>query len=188
MEKKGITVGALAIKSGLSREAIYKLLGEEARRPRRKTLSALAEALDVTIAELGGSDLVVSAGMRRVPVIGDISCGEPIIANREYEEYLLLPEAGMPSGEIVAVRMQGDSMINAGLRDGYLALLRVQDVLEDGEIFAVCIGEEATIKRVRRLPGLVVLEPANDDYEPNVYREELVRPVGKVIGAIWAQP
>lgn len=114
---------------------------------------------------------------RRVPIVGTIACGEPILAVEEYEDYIELP-ASLTTGKVIALYVKGDSMIGSRLFNGDLALIKVQEVVEDGEIAAVCVGdsrEEATIKKVRYLDGYISLVPSNESYLPTSYRPDQIR-------------
>ncbi len=96
----------------------------------------------------------------------------------------------MPTGDVIALRMKGQSMERARLHDGDLALIRMQDTIEDGEIAALCVGEnldEATIKRVHFVEDYITLLPQSDDpqHQALTYRSDQVRVVGKVVGVWW---
>ena len=101
-----------------------------------------------------------------VPLIGEIACGEPILAVEDAEETVAVPEHVHAD---FALRCKGDSMINARIFDGDIVYIRRQNDVDDGEIAAVLIDEEATLKRVRKYPDHVSLEPANPMYQPFVY-------------------
>lgn len=102
-----------------------------------------------------------------IPILGVIRAGEPILAAQAIEGYasadVVNPE------EYFYLRVTGDSMINAGIRDGDLVLLRRQDTAENGQIVACLVdGEDATLKRFRAQKGMVILQPENPDYEPRI--------------------
>ena len=119
--------------------------------------------------------------MKRIPLIGSIACGAPILAEEHIEDYVDLP------GHIRAdfsLTCKGDSMINARIFDGDIVYIRQQETVENGEIAAVLIGTEATLKRVRLFDDHIVLEPENPMYKPLVYwNEEMntVRILGKAV-------
>ena len=121
-----------------------------------------------------------------VPLVGDIACGTPILAEQNIEDYLQVPSYVHAS---FCLRCHGDSMINARIFDGDLVFIRKQDAVDDGEIAAVLIGDEATLKRVRKLPGKLVLSPCNPMYDDMIYQgAELddVRILGKAVYFISA--
>ena len=121
--------------------------------------------------------------LKRFPVLGEIACGEPIFAEEEHETYI------MASSDIKAdfcLVAKGDSMTGARINDGDVVFIRKQEIVKNGEIAAVLIGNEATLKRWYFYPekNKLVLTPANEAYEPYVYiNEELneVRCLGKAV-------
>lgn len=123
---------------------------------------------------------VETRGVRPVPLIGQIAAGSPILAQEHIEESLPLPEDFLGSGTLFALRVKGDSMIEAGIFDGDVVVVREQPVADDGEIVAALVdGEEATIKRLRRSDGRVILEAANPSYAP--IEADDVRVLGRVV-------
>ena len=119
--------------------------------------------------------------MKKVPLLGDIACGSPILAIENILEYVNMPAEASGS---FALRCKGDSMINARIFDGDLVFVRQQPDVENGEIAAVQIGNEATLKKVYKYPDKLVLSPCNPLYEDIVYRgEELaeIRILGKAV-------
>lgn len=104
--------------------------------------------------------------MNKVPLLGSIACGEPILAVENIESEVDIPDHIRAD---FALRCRGDSMINARIFDGDIVYIRHQPIVENGEIAAVLIGEEATLKRVRLFPDHIVLEPENPLYRPLVY-------------------
>ncbi len=131
---------------------------------------------------------------RGIPVLGRVAAGTPILAVENVEEYMDIEREfrggrdEMTDG-LFLLRVQGDSMTGAGIHDGDLVLVRSQPEVGDGEIAAVIMGEEATVKRVRFRRNRVRLEPANRRYKPitlgpdDMARNE-VRIAGKVLMAI----
>lgn len=118
----------------------------------------------------------------RVPLVGRIACGEPILAEENIEEYL-----DVPVGKRVdfCLECHGDSMIDIGLQDGDIAYIRKQPNVENGQIAAVRIGEEATLKRVYWDVDTLTLMPANSAYAPRVFTKEQINNVcieGKMVG------
>ena len=110
------------------------------------------------------------APVRDVPLLGRIAAGSPILAEEDIEDILPLPTQIVGNDPVFMLRVQGDSMILAGIFDDDLVVVRRQPDADDGDIVAALIdGEEATVKRLRREPGRVVLLPENPDYEPMVF-------------------
>lgn len=117
-----------------------------------------------------------------VPLLGTIACGEPILAAENIEDNIEVPEHIHAD---FALRCKGDSMINARIHDGDIVYIRQQPAVNNGEIAAVLIGDEATLKRVYVYEDHVVLQPENPAYEPLVYFGETmstVRILGKAVG------
>lgn len=106
--------------------------------------------------------------VQRIPILGDIACGSPIIMNEEYENYV---QAGANIHADFALHARGDSMIGARIKDGDLVFIHKQDMVENGEIAAVIIEEEITLKRFYYYPEQkkLVLMPENPAYEPFLY-------------------
>lgn len=117
-----------------------------------------------------------------VPLLGTIACGEPILAAENIEDNVEVPEHIHAD---FALRCKGDSMINARIHDGDIVYIRQQPAVNNGEIAAVLIGDEATLKRVYVYEDHVVLQPENPAYEPLVYFKDAmqaVRILGKAVG------
>jgi len=111
-----------------------------------------------------------SPGMRQVPILGRIAAGAPLLAVEDVEQVLSLPSALVGKGQVFMLRIKGDSMVEAGILDGDLVVVEHGADARDGEIVAALIeGEEATVKRLRRRDGKVVLEPANPSLKPVTY-------------------
>lgn len=151
---------------------------------------AFAKAFGVTPAMLMGiadtpspaaSNIIPVPKTYKVPLLGTIACGEPILAVENLDGKVDVPESIHAD---FALRCKGDSMINARIYDGDIVYIRKQDTVENGEIAAVLIGDEATLKRVKALEDRIILEPANPMYDPLVYRSsetEEVRILGKAV-------
>lgn len=124
------------------------------------------------------------APVRDVPLVGRIAAGSPILAEEDIDEIFPLPTEIVGNDPVFMVRVQGDSMILAGIFDRDLVVIRRQPDARDGELVAALIdGEEATVKRLRRESGRVVLLPENPDYEP-IVKTSGVEILGKVVAVI----
>lgn len=104
---------------------------------------------------------------KKIRILGEIACGQPIFCNQDFESYI---EEGTGVHADFAVRAKGDSMINARIHDGDIVFIRSQPTVENGEIAAVCIGNEATLKRVYVSKDTVTLVAENPAYAPIVYK------------------
>ena len=120
--------------------------------------------------------------MKKVPLIGAIACGDPITAMENREGEIDVPEDIRCD---FALRCKGNSMIGAGIHDGDAVYIRIQPEVENGQIAAVRIGDEATLKRVYLHTDYIELRPENPDYESIIRRREEMNDVhieGKAVG------
>ena len=101
----------------------------------------------------------------RVPIVGNVAAGSPILAEECIEDYLTFDTGGR-SGEFFALRVRGESMLNAGILPGDLVVVRRQQTANNGEIVVAMIEDEATVKRFSRQNGHIWLLPENDAYSP----------------------
>ena len=101
----------------------------------------------------------------QIPVLGNVAAGAPILAQEGVEGYVTFDTKGR-AGEYFALRVRGMSMVGAGILPGDLVIVHQQPVANNGEIVVALIGEEATVKRLRRQNGEIWLLPENEDYEP----------------------
>jgi repressor LexA len=102
-----------------------------------------------------------------VPVVGHVAAGQPILAEQNIEETLVLSNDVVQDGWFL-LRVRGDSMVNAGILDGDLVLVKPQQDAPDGTIVVALLEDEATCKRLRRRDGRILLEAENPAYEPIV--------------------
>ena len=107
----------------------------------------------------------------RVPLLGKVTAGVPILAVEEVEEYVPYSGGGYNPGDLFALRVSGTSMINAGILDGDVVLVRRQNTAISGQIIVALIGEEATVKRLALRADGVWLMPENPAFEPIDGRE-----------------
>ena len=101
----------------------------------------------------------------RVPIVGNVAAGSPILAEECIEDYLTF-DVGGRGGEYFALRVRGESMINAGILPGDLVVVRRQQTANNGEIVVAMIEDEATVKRFSKRDGHIWLLPENDAYSP----------------------
>ena len=149
----------------------------------------LAAALETTPAYLLGLDTPCPPpgfeplpAMTQVPLIGSIACGTPITAEQNIEKMVDVPENIRCDFSLTC---HGDSMVDAGIHDKDVVYIRIQPEVENGEIAAVRIDGEATLKRVYYNPGTLTLMPANPAYAPMIYtgpQLEEVHIEGKAVG------
>jgi repressor LexA len=129
------------------------------------------------------------ADVHRLPLVGEIAAGGPLLADQNVEDYVAVPEPLARGGEEFLLRVKGDSMINAGILEGDLVVVRRAQTAEDGDIVVALAGgdetaDEATVKRFFRDGRRVRLQPENDELEP-IYADH-VQILGKVTGVFRA--
>ena len=192
-KEKGFTLEALAERLGTSRQTIHRYEnGKISNIPPEKVV-LLADALETTPAHLMGwekeQDVVfgyeniLPISIKRLPILGEISCGKPVYAEEERESYIAA-DACLDAD--FCLKASGDSMIGARIYDGDIVFIRSQRSVDNGEIAAVIINDEATLKRVYFYPeeGKLILSPENPKYSPLVYiGEELnqINILGKAV-------
>ena len=191
----GLTVEELAHKMGYKdKSSISKIENGKADIPQSK-IAAFADALQTTPAYLMGWEEqpepkkpTIPPGfepmpkMKNIPLIGSIACGEPITAEQNIEKMVDVPENIRCDFSLTC---HGDSMVDAGIHDKDVVYIRIQPEVENGEIAAVRINGEATLKRVYYNPGTLTLMPANPAYAPMIYtgpQLEEVHIEGKAVG------
>lgn len=188
-EELGLSQDELAIKMGYkSRSSINKIENGTNDIPQSKVV-AFAKALNTTVAYLMDwqeeteseklpNNLIPINKVRYIPVLGRIACGEPLFADENVIDRIVLPENVSAD---FALLCKGDSMINAKIHDGDTVYICKQPIVENGEIAAVLINDEATLKKVYISDTYIKLVPANDNYEPFVYHKEEMNDV-KILG------
>lgn len=193
----GLTMADVAQLVGVSEATISRWESGDIANMKRDKIVSLAKALHVSPSFIMGwdepstaevvysnkYDNILPIKVHRIPLLGEIACGEPIFADEDKESYML---AGTDIRADFCLRARGDSMINARIYDGDIVFIREQPMVEKGEIAAVIINDEATLKRVYYYPeqNKIILSPENPTYEPFVYvGEELnnIRILGKAI-------
>ena len=117
----------------------------------------------------------------QIPVVGNVAAGSPILAEECIEDYLTFDTQGK-AGEFFALKVRGESMLNAGILPDDLVVVHRQPEANSGEIVVALFEDEATVKTLRRRDGKVWLMPANDDYEPIDGTHAQI--VGKVVAVV----
>jgi repressor LexA len=138
------------------------------------------------------SPMAVRAGddrrTRDIPVLGRIAAGTPILAAEQVDEVMTLPTELVGEGPVFLLEVKGDSMVDAGIHEGDLVAIHKQPDAKDGEIVAALIdGEEATVKRLQRKDGKVLLHSENPAYQPMVFTDG-VELIGKVVSVLRRYP
>ena len=118
--------------------------------------------------------------MVNVPIVGQVAAGEPILAEQNITNYFPIPIEFMPNNETFLLTVKGESMINAGILDGYMVLVESTSVASNGEMVVALVDDSATVKTFYKEEGIYRLQPENDTMEPIIVSE--VEILGKVIG------
>lgn len=172
-EERGLSQEALAEKVGYSdRSSIAKIEAGKIDLSQSK-IAAFASALNVTPAQLMGlaDASPIPPGfdpmpeMVTVPLIGSIACGEPILAEQNIEDFVAVPAYWRATFTLTC---HGDSM-EPTVHDGDLVAIRKETDIINGQIYAVRIGDTATLKHVYHRPGQLILQPENPSYTPEVF-------------------
>ncbi len=202
-KERGLSQAALATELGFTKSSV-NMYERGDREPGLESLETIADFFNVDMDYLlGKSDvqnrflytpasdaesvalpdnIIPRPATYTVPLLGTIACGEPILAAENIEDNVEVPEHIHAD---FALRCKGDSMINARIHDGDIVYIRQQPAVNNGEIAAVLIGDEATLKRVYVYEDHVVLQPENPGYAPLVYFKDAmqaVRILGKAVG------
>jgi len=134
---------------------------------------------------LAGAAVAQPAETMRLPMYGKIAAGTPIEALRDNSQSIDVPASLLGRGEHYALQVEGDSMINAGILDGDFVVIRRTDAANSGDIVvALVMGEEATLKRLRRKGASIALEAANPAYGTRIFGPDQVEVQGKLVGLI----
>lgn len=182
-EKLGYTLEELSKLVGVSAPTIQRYESGEIKNVRRDKIAKLAKALDVTPSYLMGWEdensepilenipgIITPIKMKRIPILGTISCGNPIFADQNYDGYFMI-DTNLPEADFV-LKAKGDSMIEANIFEGDFVFFTKQRDVDNGTIAAVLIDEEATLKRVNKTNDVIILQPCNKNYEPLVYSKD----------------
>ncbi|WP_298356446.1 transcriptional repressor LexA [Rhodoblastus sp.] len=134
---------------------------------------------------VAAGELADSSQNVAIPVMGRIAAGTPISALQTRSHSIALPPDLLSNGEHYALEVRGDSMIEAGIFDGDLVVIRKQETADSGDIVVALIDdEEATLKRLRRKGNSVALEAANPAYETRIFPPDRVKVQGRLVGLL----
>lgn len=117
-----------------------------------------------------------------VPLIGTVTAGQPIFAYENYEDYYTFPVGEFKGEELFMLRVQGTSMIDAGIMDGDKIIVRRQETAQNGEIVIALVEDSATVKRFYAKDGQIILHPENEALSDMIFAPEEVSILGKVVG------
>ena len=189
-----------------SKSGIHRLITALEERGFIRRLAHRARALEVTKlpeqattgpvrGRAGFTPAVIEGGGRSAPsepandtreltLVGKIAAGVPIAALQGDHGRYQVPEAMLGAGEHYMLEIEGDSMIEAGILNGDLVVIKRVDTASSGEIVVALVGEEATLKRLRKKGASIALEAANPKYETRIFGPDQVEVQGKLVGLI----
>ncbi len=186
-----------------SKSGIHRLITALEERGFIRRLAHRARALEVTklpdaaapggrgfkpqVVQGGGRPIAAEPAndTRELSLMGKIAAGTPIAAIEHETARYPVPEAMLGSGEHYLLEIEGDSMIEAGILNGDLVIIKSSDVATSGDIVVALVeGEEATLKRLRKKGASIALEPANRNYETRIFGPDQVEVQGKLVGLI----
>lgn len=169
---------------GVTKSAISRWESGEVENMGRSKIQKLSEILKISpVSIVLGEEIenTISYKTKKVPMLGEIAAGEPILADEHCEYYVEVDE---DLNVDFCLKVRGDSMIDARILDGDIVFIRQQPIVENGEIAAVLIDDEVTLKRFYKNNGGVILKPENSKYQPKFYTEKDfkdIRILGKAI-------
>ena len=196
IEDNDISYGELSKKTNIPKSALQRYATGETEKIPITRIEVIAKALKTTAQFIMGwdenesynNDIFSIPGINPIPKtykrprLGTIACGEPILAEENIEAYDDIPDSIKCDFTLIC---KGDSMVNARINDGDIVYIKQQSQVDNGEIAAVLIDNEATLKRVYIYEDKVVLQPENTKYPPFVYTKEdmnNIRILGKAVG------
>lgn len=196
IEDNDISYGELSKKTNIPKSALQRYATGETEKIPITRIEVIAKALNTTAQFIMGwdenesynNDIFSIPGINPIPKtykrprLGTIACGEPILAEENIEAYDDIPDSIKCDFTLIC---KGDSMVNARINDGDIVYIKQQSQVDNGEIAAVLIDNEATLKRVYIYEDKVVLQPENTKYPPFVYTKEdmnNIRILGKAEG------
>ncbi|MGF0095172.1 LexA family protein [Peptoniphilus sp. SGI.035] len=173
----------MAEKTGLSKSTLQRYITGDIRNLGLDKLEILAKALEVSPSYLMGWEdennepilenipgIITPVKMKKIPILGTISCGKPIFAEENYDGYFMI-DKNLPKADFV-LKAKGDSMIEANIYEGDFVFFRKQNDVDNGTIAAVLIDDEATLKRVSKSNDMLILQPCNKNYEPIIVSKQ----------------
>ena len=185
-ENSGLSYLQIEQITGISRATIHRIINCSTQKIDIDSVQLISKALGVSPAYVMGwtddPDYDVGRSKKEIPIIGRIACGSPILAEENFDGFVNLPVTVKAD---FALTCKGDSMITARIFDGDIVFIRQQPDVDDGDIAAVLIGDETTLKKVKHYPNRLVLSPCNPMYNDIIFRDEELNDVRILGKAVW---
>lgn len=182
LEFRNMSQSELSRLSGIGKSAISQYLSGEYE-AKQENIYLMSKPLNVNPAWLMGFDvpMVGDEINRGIPILGTIAAGTPILAEENIEDYFVIDNRVNAD---FGLKVKGDSMINANIFDGDIVFIRQQPVLENGEIGAILLDDEATLKRFSKTENGIILQAENPSMTdwPRIYTDGNIRVLGKLVG------
>lgn len=177
-----LTQEELGEKVGVKKAAVQKWESGITKNLKRSTIQKLSEIFDVSPTYvMGMSNVKNPSTSKRIPLLGTIAAGLPIMAEENIEDYFNIDSKIKAD---FALKVKGDSMLGAGIFPGDIVFIRKQENLENGEIGAVLIEDSATLKKFYKEKGTIILQAENDIYKPIILTNGDVRILGKLVAVL----
>lgn len=177
-----LTQEELGEKVGVKKAAVQKWESGITKNLKRSTIQKLSEIFDVSPTYvMGMSNVKNPSTSKRIPLLGTIAAGLPIMAEENIEDYFNIDSKIKAD---FALKVKGDSMLGAGIFPGDIVFIRKQENLENGEIGAVLIEDSATLKKFYKEKDTIILQAENDFYKPIILTNGDVRILGKLVAVL----
>ncbi len=177
-----LTQEELGEKVGVKKAAVQKWESGITKNLKRSTIQKLSEIFDVSPTYvMGMSNVKNPSTSKRIPVLGTIAAGLPVMAEENIEDYFNIDSKIKAD---FALKVKGDSMLGAGILPGDIVFIRQQCTLENGEIGAILMGDSATLKKFYKDENTIILQAENDTFKPIVLTSGSVKILGKLIAVL----
>lgn len=191
LEFRNVKQSELVERTQISKSAISQYLSG-AFEPKQKNIYKISKALDINPAWLMGKDVKMEnssptppkefqVNFKSIPLLGQIAAGLPLLAEENIEDYFNIDSRLKAD---FALKIQGDSMIGAGIFQGDIVFIRKQDCLENGEIGAILIEDSATLKKFYKENDTIILQAENDMYKPMIFTNGNIKILGKLVAVL----
>lgn len=186
-KEKGLTLKELSNMVGVDSSTISRYEKGEIRKLKLPVIESIAYALNVNpawiVLKSQNPEIPISkkSEINKIPLLGTIAAGTPILAEENIEDYFSIDNRIKAD---FALRIKGDSMLGAGIFPGDIVFIRKQDYLENGEIGAILVEDEATLKKFYKENNTIVLQSENDFYKPMIFTNGNIKILGKLVAVL----